>query len=204
MKIIVIGANGTIGRAVAGVLGEKGHEVVPVGTLRGEIRVDIGSMDSVREMYEKAWPFDGLICVAGSAYAGPLDTMGPAEFYKGIHSKLMGQVNLVTLGTGFIRPNGFFTLTSGNLAEEPKPHSAGLGLVNGALNGFVLNAALDLREGVRLNVVSPSVVAESAHKYGPLTGREPITVNEVAAAYLTTVESSFTGQIIRAYGQPVR
>ncbi|WP_020602084.1 short chain dehydrogenase [Spirosoma spitsbergense] len=200
MKIVVIGATGTIGRAVTELLQTVGHHVVPVSSSRSERKVNISSEESIRALFEIISPFDGLICVAGVAHAGPLERMGHEEFYKGIRSKLMGQVNLVLQGKEHVRPNGFFTLTSGSLAEEPKPNSAGLGLVNGAINGFVVNAALDLPKGIRLNVVSPSILLESVEKYGQSPGRLPIPALEVVEAYRQTVDGNFTGKVVRAYG----
>ena len=40
MKIIVIGATGTIGSAVTKELGER-HDIVKVGSTRGDVHVDI-------------------------------------------------------------------------------------------------------------------------------------------------------------------
>jgi NAD(P)-dependent dehydrogenase (short-subunit alcohol dehydrogenase family) len=201
MKIIIIGAGGTIGRAVCSGLDNGQTEIVAVNQTSGELKVDIGSALSIREMFKQIGPFDGLVCVAGCAYVGPLENMVESETYEGIKSKLMGQVNLVLIGSDFISANGFFTLTSGNLAEEPSIGSANLGLVNGALNGFVLNAALEMPRGVRLNIVSPSVVAESVAIYGEPKDRDPIPVKEVAQAYYQTMFGKMTGQIIRAFGR---
>lgn len=203
MKIIVIGATGTIGNAVSEQLIASGHSVIPVGGHSGDLTVNIASETSIIELFEKVGPFDGLICAAGAAYAGPLKNMGRDDFYKGIESKLMGQINLFMLGKSYISNPGFFTLTSGNLAEEAKTDSAGLGLVNGALNGFVINAGLETPQGIRLNVVSPSILKESVASYGTSPGRMPVPAADVAAAYLKTVNENINGQILRVYGQPL-
>ena len=202
MKILLIGSNGAIGKAIAASLKDESIEIVPVNLHSGDLSVDISSEDSIRQMFEVIGVFDGLICAAGSAYAGPLEKMGTKEIYKGIQSKLMGQVNLVMIGKQYINPKGFFTLTSGNLADEPAKYSAGLGLVNGALNGFVINAALEMPNGIRLNVVSPSVLLESVEKYGEQEGRYPIPGKDVAEAYKRTVYENITGEVIRIFGKP--
>src|ERR1700712_1270045 len=117
MKIILIGANGTIGKAITQSLADANTQIIAVGQNSGDLQVDMASADAVRSLFDQVGPFDGLICVAGSGYFGPLEKMGTAEAFKGINNKLMGQVNLVQIGKTYINENGFFTLTSGNLAE---------------------------------------------------------------------------------------
>ena len=51
MKIIVIGASGTVGRAVAQELSQR-HEVIHVGRTQGDYQVDITSQQSVENLFE--------------------------------------------------------------------------------------------------------------------------------------------------------
>ncbi|MFC1515491.1 hypothetical protein ACFL7E_01885 [Thermodesulfobacteriota bacterium] len=51
MKIIVIGATGTIGRAVVNLF-EKKHAVIKTSR-NGDVRVDLSNPDSIKEMYAK-------------------------------------------------------------------------------------------------------------------------------------------------------
>jgi nucleoside-diphosphate-sugar epimerase len=51
MKIIVVGATGTIGSAVTKELGAR-HEIVKVGGTSGDVQVDMTSSDSIRRMYQ--------------------------------------------------------------------------------------------------------------------------------------------------------
>jgi NAD(P)-dependent dehydrogenase (short-subunit alcohol dehydrogenase family) len=201
MKIILIGANGTIGNAIIKSLADTDTKIITVGQNSGDLQVDISSEESIKSLFEKTGPFDGLICVAGSGYYGPLEKMGTEEIYKGISNKLMGQVNLVMIGKEYINEGGFFTLTSGNLAEEGSVNSANLGLINGALNGFVVNAAMEMPKGIRLNIVSPSVLTESVAKYGEPKNRESILGSEVAEAYKKTVTTDINGEVLKAYGK---
>lgn len=53
MKIVIIGASGTVGRAVTQALSRK-HEVVRVGRTQGDYRVDITSQESVKALFEKS------------------------------------------------------------------------------------------------------------------------------------------------------
>jgi NAD(P)-dependent dehydrogenase (short-subunit alcohol dehydrogenase family) len=68
-----------------------------------------------------------------------------------------------------------------------------LALVNGALESFVRAAALDLPRGIRINVVSPPFIKETAEKMG-LQGQ--LTAAENAHAYVGLIEGSRTGSVV--------
>ncbi|KFB99706.1 dTDP-4-dehydrorhamnose reductase [Citrobacter freundii ATCC 8090 = MTCC 1658 = NBRC 12681] len=53
MKIVIIGASGTVGRAVTETLSRK-HEVIRVGRTQGDYQVDITSQESVEALFEKS------------------------------------------------------------------------------------------------------------------------------------------------------
>ncbi len=55
MKIVVIGASGTVGRAVAEELSRQ-HQVIRVGRTQGDLQVDITSQPSVEALFEKSRP----------------------------------------------------------------------------------------------------------------------------------------------------
>jgi short-subunit dehydrogenase len=118
MKIIIVGATGTIGKKVAAEL-RKRHEIISAASKSGDVQVDISSSQSIREMYRKAGKIDGVISATGNGHFGPFDTMTEEDFYVGIRSKMMGQINLVMIGKEFINDNGSFTLTSGILYNDP-------------------------------------------------------------------------------------
>ncbi|NQF20039.1 NAD-dependent epimerase/dehydratase family protein, partial [Enterobacter hormaechei] len=52
MKIVIIGASGTVGRAVTEELSRR-HEVIRVGRTQGDHQVDITSQASVQALFEK-------------------------------------------------------------------------------------------------------------------------------------------------------
>jgi len=198
MKIILVGASGTIGQAVVKELGER-HEIVPVGSKSGDVQVDMSSVESIKKMYEQVGSFDSLICTAGNAHFGPLTEMTEEEFYIGIKSKLMGQINLALQGIPHISDNGSFTLTSGALSQDPIPFGSSVSMVNAGVEGFVLGASIELPRGIRINVVSPNVVEESLPKFGQFfRGHVPVPAARVALAYSKSVEGKLNGRIIRA------
>ncbi len=196
MKIIIIGASGTIGKAVTEALGAR-HQVVKVGKTRGDLQVDLASTDSIKRLFKKAAPFDAVVCAAGAARFAPLQKLTDEDFAFSLANKLMGQVNLVRLGIDHINDRGSFTLTSGVLAVEPMPGSAAISLINAGLEGFVRAAALELPRGVRVNVVSPPWVSETLKSMGkdPAAG---MPAAKVAAAYVAVVEGGQTGQVLMA------
>jgi NAD(P)-dependent dehydrogenase (short-subunit alcohol dehydrogenase family) len=198
MKIIIVGATGTIGKHVTAAL-EKEHEVIKAGSKSGDIQVDISSPDSIERFFEQVGKFDALVSTSGNGHFGPLGTMKDADFRIGINSKLMGQINLVLTGQHYINPKGSFTLTGGILTEDPVVLGANLSAVNGALEAFARAAAIELDNNVRINVVSPGVVAESPHYFPFFPGHIPVGMDRVTQAYVKSVLGALNGQVFKVY-----
>ena len=196
MKIIVIGASGTIGKPVADLLSAR-HQVVRVGRTQGDYQVDIASPESIKALYQAVAPFDAVVSAAGSARFKPLEQLTDEDFAFSLSSKLMGQVNVVRLGLPHMNDHGSFTLTSGTLARDPMPGSAAVSLVNAGLEGFVRAAALEMPRGIRVNVVSPPWVSETLAAMGQ-DAAAGLPAARVAAAYVESVESRRTGEMLDA------
>jgi len=190
MRILVIGASGTIGKAVADALATK-HEVVRASR-HGEVRVDIVDPKSIQHMYARVGALDAVVSCAGDAVFGRLEKLTDADFDSSLGNKLMGQVNVVRFGVGAVRDGGSFTLTAGIFAQKPWPGVPALALVNGALESFARAAALDLPRGIRINVVSPPFIKETAEKMG---FQAPMTAAENAKWYVGLVEGTESGKI---------
>lgn len=198
MKIIIIGATGTLGKKVTAAL-QGQHQIITAGSKSGDLQVDITSTESIEAFYKKTGKFDALVSVTGSGHFGPLNTMTPDDFKKGIDSKLMGQVNLVLIGQHHINPKGSFTLTSGILSNDPILYGANLSAVNGALNSFVIAAAIGLENDVRINAISPGVVEDSPGYFDAFPGHIPVTMDRVVAGYLRSVLGAGTGQVVEIF-----
>ncbi|MDX1284787.1 MAG: short chain dehydrogenase [Draconibacterium sp.] len=199
MKILVVGGNGTIGKTVSNKLKEK-HEVIVAGRNSGDITVDIESSESIKAMFEKTGQLDAIVNCAGAAKWAPFENMIEEDFYIGINSKLMGQVNLVRIGQEYLKPGGSFTLTTGILGEDPVFGTTNAAMVNGAIHGFVIAVSQELKNGHRINVVAPGLVEDSATKFGDLfPGHIPVSMKKVAAGYIRSIEGKRTGEIIRIY-----
>jgi len=202
-KVIVVGATGTIGSAVADLLGQN-HEVVRVGNRLGDDTVDLGSKASIEKLCERLGSFDAIICAAGISRFGKVDEASDEDFSVSMDHKLMGQVNLVRTALGYINGNGSITLTTGLYAREPWPGTTPTAMVNAALEGFVRAAAWDVEKGIRINAVSPIFVTETALKMKTDT-TNTMSAAETAKAYHASVTGDMKGRVldVRDYGKMV-
>jgi len=197
MRTLIVGASGIIGRAVAAELGQR-HDIVTAGRNSGDVRMDITDVASIRAAYKKLGTIDAVVSATGKVKFSPLEEMQAADFDIGLRDKLMGQVNLVLIGREYVADGGSFTLTSGVLDSEPIRGGASASLVNGALNAFVLGAAIELPRRQRINIVSPGVILEAMEAYGPyFRGFEPVPAGRAALGYAKSVEGLQTGQVYR-------
>jgi NAD(P)-dependent dehydrogenase (short-subunit alcohol dehydrogenase family) len=194
MKILLIGASGTIGSAVANEL-EQRHDVLRIGRTRGDYQVDISSSASIRSLFEQTGRFDALVCAAGNVTFAALEDMTEEHFALGLNDKLIGQVNLLLIGREFINDGGSFTFTTGITSHDPIRTGSSASLVNGAIDAFVKAAAIELPRGLRVNSVSPNVLVEAMPAYAPyFRGFKPVPAADVALAYAKSVEGLQTGQ----------
>lgn len=196
MKILIVGATGTIGKAVAERLSEK-HEVIGAGHRDGDYQVDLGSKASIEALFKKVGTVDAVISTAGAANFAPFNDLDDAAFDLALTNKLMGQINLVRLGRDHVRDAGSFTLTAGILSRQPMPGSVAVSMANGALESFARAAALELDRGLRVNIVSPAFVKETMEMMGmdPTPG---LSGADTAKAYQAAVEGSQNGATLDA------
>lgn len=201
MKIIVVGSTGTLGSAVTADL-EKDHEVVKVGFSEGDVQVDIANVASIRAMFEQIGPFDALVSATGAVHFGPLGDITQDEWQLGFNNKLMGQINLVMEGAKHINDGGSFTLTAGIISKDPIRYGAAATTVCSALEGFAASAALELPRGIRVNVVSPTILEESVHLFGAaFAGFEPVPAAVAAKAFRKSVEGAKNGETLYVHGR---
>jgi len=195
MKIIVIGANGAVGNTAVQALSSR-HEIIAVGKSSGDIQVDIEDVGSIKAMYAQTGKVDAVVCAIGHGHFGAVDEMTTEQFMKGVNHKVLPQVNLVLHGFDHINDGGSFTLTSGVLNRDPIPGGACAAAANGALDGFVLGAAVDMPRGIRINAVSPEVLEVSREKYdGFFRGHVHVSNEAVGLAYSKAVEGCLNGKV---------
>ena len=199
MKILIIGGNGTTGKKVSAHFSQK-HDVIIAGRTSGDVTVDIVDTKSIEAMFDKIGRIDAIVCIAGEAKWAPFEDLSEEDYYVGLKSKLMGQVNLVRTGRQYLNPGGSFTLTTGILADHPVVMTTSAAMVNGAIHSFVKAAALELPNGFRINVVASGLVEDAIDKYEAyFPGHNPIPMRKVVNGYVKSVEGKATGEIIRMY-----
>jgi NAD(P)-dependent dehydrogenase (short-subunit alcohol dehydrogenase family) len=200
LRILLVGASGTLGRAVDAELGAR-HDIVRAGSKTGDVLMDIADPMSILAALGKVGSIDAVCCTAGKVNFPPLTDVEPLPLAQsvyglGLTNKLMGQVNLALAARQSLRDKGSITLISGILAQEVIPGGSSASMVNSALEGFVRAAACELTRGLRINLVSPTVFAESMEDYGPFfRGFEPVPVARAALAFSRSVEGIQTGQV---------
>ncbi len=194
VKVLIIGATGTIGAAVADALEAGGHDVL-CASRNAELSVNIAQPSSIAALYRRVGKLDAVICCAGSAAFKPLPALEDADLEMSLRDKLMGQVNLVRLGLHALNDGGVFVLTSGIFSRNPMPGVSAIAMTNGAIESFTRAAALDLPRGLRINAVSPPLITETARKMGfPTQGT--LSAAENAEAYVSLVQGGDTGCVI--------
>jgi NAD(P)-dependent dehydrogenase (short-subunit alcohol dehydrogenase family) len=198
MRILIIGASGIIGRPLFESL-KKGHEVFGAYRSSAEYPVDTRDAASVRLLLERLPKLDAIINAAGGAVWKDFDLLTEADYYVGIKDKLMGQVNLVHTAKDFLNPNGSITLTTGILADFPETSSAGLALVNGALHSFIMAAAPQLKNNIRLNIVAPGAIKGTIEGEELFAGHVPVAIEAVIEVYKEALSGSKTGHVFKIY-----
>ncbi len=192
MKIIVIGATGTLGRAVSSALSAR-HEVV-AASRRGPVTVDLDDPSSIDALFAAVPAVDAVVCCAAGGPLLDLATVTDAEFAAGLSGKLLGQVALARRALHHLRDNGSITLTGGTFTAALAGGSLGA-LVNSGLSGFVTNAAAELPRGLRINLVSPGWIRETLVSLD-MDPADGTPAADVAQHYLSCVEGSDTGRTI--------
>ena len=199
MKILIIGGKGTIGKKVSDHFSRK-HEILIGGRNSGDVSVDIADSKSIETMFESIGKVDAVVCIAGEAKWAAFESISEEDLYIGLKSKLMGQVNLVRIGQNYVNEGGSFTLSTGILADHPVELTTSPAMVNGGIHSFVKAASLELKSGIRINVVSSGLVEDAIEKYEAyFPGHNPIPMNKVINGYVKSVEGKGTGKIIRMY-----
>jgi len=196
VRIIVIGASGTVGAAACVELGAR-HELIRAGRSGGDVQVDITDRESIESMYRHTGRVGAVVSATGAAHFGPLTEMTEEQFMVGLSGKVMGQVNLVLHGLAHVNDGGSFTLTSGILDRDPIRLGVNASTANAALAGFVKSAAVEMPRRLRINVVSPGLLQASADQLGHLfPGHEPVSNHRVGLGFAKSVEGALTGQVI--------
>ncbi|RUQ04673.1 short chain dehydrogenase [Microbacterium sp. HSID17254] len=195
MKVLVIGATGSIGGVVAATLDVRGHEVVRASR-SGEQNVDVTDPASIRSLFERVGPVDAVVVAVGSVPFKPLTDLDRDDYLAAFTGKTLAQLDVVRVALDHVTDGGSITLTSGVLAREPIATGAAAAMANGALESFVITAAAEAPRGIRINAVSPDVLANSPGYFSAFPGHRPVTDDEVGQAYVRAVEGIVSGRVL--------
>lgn len=195
MKTLVIGATGTIGRIVATTLEHRGHEVIRASR-NGEESVDVNDADSIRSLFERVGTVDAVVVAVGSVPFRPLADLTRTHYVSAFTGKTLAQIEVVRHALDHVADGGSITLTSGVLAREPIATGAAAAMANGALEAFVITAAAEAPRGIRINAVSPDVLASSPGYHSSFPGHRPVSDQEVSDAYVRAVDGVIRGRIL--------
>ncbi|QEH41230.1 short chain dehydrogenase [Chitinophaga sp. XS-30] len=194
--IVVTGASGTIGAELSKTLEKAGHKVIRVSRSSGDYKADISDIASLETLFKSIGAFDAVANAAGEVAALPFEQITDESISFSIANKMMGQVNLVRTALPYIADKGSFALISGVLTDEPILGGVIGTMINGAVEGFVKATAHELPRGIRINCISPTVLAESTayHPYFP--GFIPVAVSKVVYAYERALLGIINGRIL--------
>ncbi len=195
-KIIVVGANGRLGRVIVG--GLKDYEVIRAGRSGPDLKIDALDFESVSDAFATIGSFDALISCAG--VRAPFKTFAELtmeDFALGLSNKCISQLNLVKAAIPCLTENGSITLTSGIIGDEPILAGSCAAAANGALNMCVSTLAAEYAGQLRINIVSPSIIENSVEHYGMIfDGFEPTSEKRIIEAYRRTISAPISGRVL--------
>lgn len=197
-KVLLIGATGTIGKAITAELASDCN-VIKVGSSSGDVHVDIADSESIAALYKQHADADAVICAAarGVVFA-PVAELTRADCEASLQSKQLGQIDVVLQGLKMLGDHVSFTLTTGILNGDPILQGAAAAMVNAAVEGFTIGAAIDMPGKQRINVVSPALLTESLEKYRNFfPGHQTVAAAAVALAYRKCVMGGLNGEVVR-------
>lgn len=195
MKILVVGAAGHVGGVARAELETRGHQVI-AASRSTDPGVDTSDPESIAALLKAVGRVDAIVVAVGAAAFKPVTELSREDYLEAFTSKALGQVEFVTQGLDYLSDGGSITVTTGVLSREPVPTAAAAALVNGAVESFVISAAPELPRGIRINAVSPNVLANSPHFHDAFAGMVPVTDEQVAAAFVRSVEGNVTGRVL--------
>ena len=199
MRILIIGGKGTIGKKVSAHFSAE-NDVIIAGRTSGDVLVDIANSKSIQTMFNKIGVVDAIVCIAGEAKWANFNDLTEEDYYIGLRSKLMGQVNLVRIGKNHLHKGGSITLSTGILADDPVVKTTSAAMVNGGIHSFVQAVALEIEDQIRVNVVSLGMVEDAYEKYKDyFPGHNPVPMNKAVNAYIRSVNGKDNGKFIIIY-----
>src|SRR5437763_16971797 len=106
MRILVIGATGTIGRAVLAALGGR-HEIIPASRQKAREKVDIADLAALRALLERVGRGDAIVSAAGHSAWKRLATLTDGDVALSVGNTRMGPRNVPRSGSAPLHASGW-------------------------------------------------------------------------------------------------
>jgi NAD(P)-dependent dehydrogenase (short-subunit alcohol dehydrogenase family) len=194
-RVLLFGASGKLGLAVHRALESRGHRVLTASRTSGEYQVDVRSSEQIAAVYERAGHIDAVATATGHVPYKLIRDMTPADYLAGFQDKILAQIEIVRLGLTHVDARGSFTLITGVFGRQPVLTATAAAMANGAIEGFVRAAALEIAPQ-RINAVSPTIFTESVADAGDAApGFQPVPLSVVGDTYIRSIEGAQTGQV---------
>jgi tRNA(Arg) A34 adenosine deaminase TadA/NAD(P)-dependent dehydrogenase (short-subunit alcohol dehydrogenase family) len=212
--VLVIGASGTIGSAVAQKLREN-YEVLTASRCSGDFKVDLAAPETVRALDELIpQGVDHVVICAGASQYGAIGGFDADAWSANMESKLSANTRTALLlinDMRLLRDGGSITLTAGMASRMSTAAMVGLAVNNAGIEAFVRCAGVDLPRNLRLNALSPGLVKETVekkitHRYTDLIASQElpdtVPVSVCVRHVCESVAGPMTGVVFDAPAEP--
>lgn len=196
MTVVVIGASGHVGAAAVAAL-RPHHDLVEAGRST-DPAVDLEQPDSIQALFTQIGSVDAVVSTVGHVPFRSLEELSRDDYLRAFTGKVLNQIDLVRISVPFIRDGGSITLTSGVVGRVPIAAGVAAAMANGAVEAFVRAAAVELPRGIRINVVSPNVLAAAEAFHSSFPGLTPVSDDVVGQVFRRAVDGMETGQVLFA------
>lgn len=227
MTILVMGAHGGVGQAVAEILMAEGRSVAltarDVGTLDyagddvQKHAVDVFDVASIEAAVNAVGDdLSGIVYAIGSIEMKPLKHAKDEDFVQSFERNLLGAVRVLRAGEAALRRNKGSVVLFSTIAVQQgfNAHSI-IASAKGAVEGLVRSLAAEWAPDVRVNAIAPSLTETAIAK--PITDSEQMAKSiaamhpiprlgtaqdsaEMTAFLLSDKASWMTGQILHVDG----
>lgn len=224
-NIVVLGATGSVGSALAQTLVARGDQVWLLGRAPSTVDgaagsgiIDISSSESVeaaiREAQTTLGEVNGIANCIGSVHLKPAHATSDAEFRETIETNLFSAFATVRAAGNLMRDGGSVVLFASAAAEIGISNHEAIAAAKAGVIGLARSAAASYAaRNLRINVISPGLVKSKMtkrlwenpaaasiemHALGRLG--EPSQIASLAAWLLDPANDWITGQIIGVDG----